>query len=32
MTRVAVGCPDYPSLSARIAARSEAGEVRFTTR
>ena len=32
MTRVAVGCPDYPSLAARIAARSEAGEVRFTTR
>ncbi len=32
MTRVAVGCPDYPSLAARIAARSEAGEVRFTAR
>jgi len=32
MTRVAVGCPDYPALAARIAARAEGGEVRFTTR
>ena len=32
LTRVAVGCPDYPSLDARIAARAEQGEVRFTTR
>ncbi|AMG72665.1 DUF1489 domain-containing protein [Sphingopyxis granuli] len=32
MTRVAVGCPDYPSLAARIAAWDEGGEVRFTTR
>jgi hypothetical protein len=32
MTRVAVGCPDYPSLAARIASRTERGEVRFTTR
>ncbi|WP_260581646.1 DUF1489 domain-containing protein [Sphingopyxis sp. PET50] len=32
ITRVAVGCPDYPSLAARIAARAEGGEVRFTTR
>lgn len=32
MTRVAVGCPDYPSLAARIASRGERGEVRFTTR
>ena len=32
LTRVAVGCPDYPSLEARIAARAEQGEVRFTTR
>ena len=32
MTRVAVGCPDYPSLAARIASRAERGEVRFTTR
>jgi hypothetical protein len=32
MTRVAVGCPDYPSLAARIASRAEHGEVRFTTR
>ncbi len=32
LTRVAVGCPDYPSLNARIAARAEQGEVRFTTR
>lgn len=32
MTRVAVGCPDYPSLAARISSRTECGEVRFTTR
>ena len=32
MTRVAVGCPDYPSLALRIASRTEHGEVRFTTR
>ncbi len=32
MTRVAVGCPDYPSLASRIAMRAEGGEVRFTTR
>lgn len=32
MTRVAVGCPDFPSLATRILARAEGGEVRFTTR
>lgn len=32
MTRVAVGCPDYPALAARIVAWDEGGEVRFTTR
>ena len=32
MTRVAVGCPDLPSLAARIAARADRGEIRFTTR
>lgn len=32
MTRVAVGCPDYPALAARIASRADDGEVRFTTR
>ncbi len=32
MTRVAVGCSDYPSLQARIAAYAQGGEVRFTTR
>lgn len=32
MTRVAVGCPDYPSLAARIASRAEGGEIRFATR
>jgi len=32
MTRVAVGCPDYPSLAARIESRAEDGEIRFTTR
>lgn len=32
MTRVAVGCPDYPALAARIAERAEGGEVRFAKR
>jgi hypothetical protein len=32
LTRVAVGCPDYPALQARIAAYARDGEVRFTTR
>lgn len=32
MTRVAVGCPDYPTLAERIASRADAGEVRFATR
>lgn len=32
MTRVAVGCPDYPSLADRIALRAEDGEIRFATR
>lgn len=32
MTRVAVGCPDYPALVSRIASRAERGEVRFPTR
>lgn len=32
MTRVAVGCSDYPSLEARIANYSQGGEIRFTTR
>src|SRR3546814_3418421 len=32
MTRVAVGCPDYPALAARIAARAGGGEIRFATR
>ena len=32
MTRVAVGCPDYPSLAERIASRAEGGEIRFATR
>ena len=32
MTRVAVGCPDYPSLADRIASRAEGGEIRFATR
>lgn len=32
MTRVAVGCSDYPTLQARIAAYAQGGEVRFTTR
>ena len=32
MTRVAVGCPDFPALAARIASRTEDGEIRFATR
>lgn len=32
MTRVAVGCPDYPALAERISSRAEAGEIRFATR
>lgn len=32
MTRVAVGCTDYPALAARIVERAEDGEIRFTTR
>jgi len=32
LTRVAVGCPDYPALAARIESRAEAGELRFATR
>ncbi|WP_223181459.1 DUF1489 domain-containing protein [Sphingopyxis sp. LK2115] len=32
MTRVAVGCSDYPALEARIAAYAAGGEVRFPTR
>lgn len=32
LTRVAVGCADYPALAARIASRADAGEVRFATR
>ena len=32
MTRVAVGCADYPALQARIANYAEAGEIRFATR
>lgn len=32
MTRVAVGCADYPALSARIAERSEGGEFRIATK
>lgn len=32
MTRVAVGCSDYPALQARIANYAENGEIRFTTR
>lgn len=32
MTRVAVGCPDFASLEARIQMRAEGGEIRFTTR
>ncbi|MGQ3026242.1 DUF1489 family protein [Sphingopyxis sp.] len=32
MTRVAVGCTDYPALEARIANYAEGGEIRFATR
>lgn len=32
LTRVAVGCADYPALAARIISRAEEGEVRFATR
>ncbi|WP_447932656.1 DUF1489 family protein [Sphingopyxis fribergensis] len=32
MTRVAVGCADYPALQARIANYGQGGEIRFTTR
>lgn len=32
MTRVAVGCADYPALEARIATYAQDGEIRFTTR
>lgn len=32
MTRVAVGCADYPALEARIAAYAQGTEIRFTTR
>lgn len=32
MTRVAVGCADYPALQARIANYAQDGEIRFTTR
>lgn len=32
LTRVAVGCPDYPALAARIESRAENGEIRFATR
>ena len=32
MTRVAVGCADYPALQARIANYAQGSEVRFTTR
>ena len=32
VTRVAVGCADYPALQARIANFAQASEVRFTTR
>ena len=32
MTRVAVGCADYPALQARIANYAQGGEIRFTTR
>ncbi|MBO9697205.1 MAG: DUF1489 domain-containing protein [Sphingopyxis sp.] len=32
MTRVAVGCADYPALQARIANFAQDGEIRFTTR
>ncbi len=32
MTRVAVGCSDYPTLEARISDYAVDGEIRFTTR
>ncbi|MHA4839159.1 DUF1489 domain-containing protein [Sphingopyxis sp. MSC1_008] len=32
MTRVAVGCADYPALQARIANYAQDGEIRFATR
>jgi hypothetical protein len=32
MTRVAVGCADYPALQARIANYAQGDEIRFTTR
>lgn len=32
MTRVAVGCADYPALEARIANYAAGGEIRFATR
>jgi hypothetical protein len=32
MTRVAVGCTDYPALEARIANYAAGGEIRFATR
>ena len=32
MTRVAVGCADYPALQARITNYAQDGEIRFTTR
>ena len=32
MTRVAVGCADYPTLQARIANHAQGDEIRFTTR
>lgn len=32
MTRVAVGCTDYPALEARIANYAAGSEIRFTTR
>lgn len=32
MTRVAVGCADYPALEARIANYAAGGDIRFATR
>ena len=32
MTRVAVGCSDYPALQARIENYAQDGEIRFATR
>lgn len=32
MTRVAVGCADYPALAARIVNYAANGEIRFATR